>query len=130
MSPKIWLFLPVLMAAVPARAETIVASWYGPGFHGKPTASGCIYNMYGMTAASRTLPLGTVLEVRYDGATVRVVVNDRGPYIHGRDLDLSRGAAARLGMVDIGVAPVHVRIVGVSPPCPLRGFRTARAETG
>lgn len=114
MSRTIWLLM-ALLASLPARAETLVASWYGPGFDGRRTASGCAYDQDGLSAASRVLPLGTVLEVTYGGRTVRVVVDDRGPYVVGRGLDLSRGAAARLGLLRAGVARVTTRIVGSTP---------------
>jgi rare lipoprotein A len=119
-----------LLAAVPVRAETVTASWYGPGFHGRLTASGCIYNMYALTAASRVFPMGTVLAVTHNGRTVEVVINDRGPYVVGRGLDLSRGAASALGMLRIGVARVDVQVVGVRPPtCRMRLARSATART-
>jgi len=92
----------------------MVASWYGKKFHGGLTASGEIYNMHKMTAAHKTLPLGTILEVKNpaNGRKVTVTVNNRGPYIKGRDLDLSYGAAKKLDMVVTGVAPVKVREIG------------------
>jgi rare lipoprotein A len=86
-----------------AEAKTGLASWYGPGFEGLPTASGESYNPYGYTAAHRTLPLGTELQVSYGGSTVQVRVNDRGPYVGGRDLDLSQGAAEAIGLTQAGV---------------------------
>lgn len=84
------------------------ASWYGPGFHGRKTANGEKFNMYAMTAAHKTLPLGTMIKVtnKDNGEELVVRVNDRGPYIKGRVLDLSRGAAAKLGFEDQGVIPV------------------------
>lgn len=91
-----------------------VASWYGPGFRGKPTASGERFRPARRTAAHKTLPFGTVLLVTEPeaGRRVRVVVNDRGPYVPGRVLDLSRRAARRLHFVDAGVATVEYRVVG------------------
>jgi rare lipoprotein A len=91
-----------------------VASWYGPGFRGKPTASGERFRPSRRTAAHKTLPFGTVLLVEEpeSGRTVRVVVNDRGPFTAGRVLDLSRRAARRLGFIDAGVAKVEYRVVG------------------
>jgi len=88
-----------------------VASWYGPGFHGQPTASGEIYNQHALTAAHRTLPLGTRVEVTNlaNGKTVQVRINDRGPFVRGRSIDLSRGAAHRLGMVKSGVNKVRIK---------------------
>jgi rare lipoprotein A len=89
-------------------------SWYGPGFRGKPTASGEIFRPGRRTAAHRTLPFGTVLLVeRVDsGRRVRVVVNDRGPFVGGRILDLAKGAARRLKMIDDGVVEVRIYEVG------------------
>lgn len=79
-----------------------VASWYGPGFAGNPTASGAIFDPMGFTAASLDLPLGTWLYVEYSGHGVIVLVNDRGPYIDDRILDLSQGAAEALGITGLG----------------------------
>lgn len=94
--------------------ETGKASWYGPGFRGKPTASGVPFRPSRRTAAHKTLPFGTVVKVtRLDnGRSVRVVVNDRGPYVDGRIIDLSKRAAKRVDMIDDGVAPVEVKVVG------------------
>ena len=85
----------------------MLASWYGPYFHGRTTANGESYNMYGFTAAHKTLPFGTQLRVCYNGC-VDVRINDRGPYIGGRQLDLSQGAAAQIGLLDVGVDYVEV----------------------
>lgn len=82
------------------------ASWYGPGFEGQPTASGATYDSSLLTAASKTLPLGTHLNVCHGGACVTVLVNDRGPYVGDRVLDLSRAAATDIGLVDAGVGYV------------------------
>ncbi len=79
-----------------------VASWYGPGFEGNPTASGAIFDPMGFTAASRDLPLGTWLHVVFEGKGVVVEVNDRGPFIDGRILDLSQGAAQAIGITGLG----------------------------
>ena len=95
-----------------AEAKTVLASWYGPGFHGQPTASGEIYDAYGYTAAHKTLPLGTEITVTYAGRSVDVVVNDRGPYSGGRELDLSQGAAEYLGLTAAGVDYVDYQISG------------------
>lgn len=86
------------------------ASWYGPGFHGKPTASGETYNQNALTVAHKTLPFGVRLRVtsQKTGKSVIVRVNDRGPFIAGRFLDLSKAAAAKLGMLSAGVATVCV----------------------
>ena len=114
MSRTIWLLM-ALLAAVPARADVVVASWYGPGFHGRATAAGCIYDQNGVTAASRSLPLGTMLRLERNGRAVVVVINDRGPYVPGRGLDLSRGAAERLGLLRAGVGRVQTTVVGFRP---------------
>jgi rare lipoprotein A len=90
-----------------------VASWYGPGFDGRPTAQGEIFRMHDLTAASRTLPLGTRILVKNlkNSKFVIVRVNDRGPYVHGRILDLSLGAAQRLDMVDDGLGKIQIRVI-------------------
>lgn len=90
------------------------ASWYGIPFHGRKTANGEIYDMNGLTCAHRTLPFGTVLFVTNLGnnRTVTVRVTDRGPFISGRIVDLSRGAASALGMLDTGTAQVSLKVVG------------------
>jgi peptidoglycan hydrolase CwlO-like protein len=75
-----------------------IASWYGPGFRGEATANGQVFDPDLYTAASRDLPFGTVLHVTYEGAGVVVVINDRGPYIRKRILDLSRAAAEAIGL--------------------------------
>lgn len=85
-----------------------VASWYGPGFHNRLTANGERYNMDAMTAAHKTLPFGTVVIVQstQTGKTVTVRINDRGPFIKGRVIDLSRAAAKKLGMHKSGIQKV------------------------
>jgi rare lipoprotein A len=90
------------------------ASWYGPGFAGRPTASGERFRPSHRTAAHKTLPFGTVVKVTSPdtGRSVRVVINDRGPYAGNRIIDLSRRAARRIGMLDAGVATVELRVVG------------------
>lgn len=90
-------------------AETMVASYYGSE-SGNRTASGERFNPNGLTAAHRTLPFGTRLRVCYRGCVV-VRVNDRGPFIRGRSLDLSAGAARRIGLTAVGVANVNVERV-------------------
>jgi rare lipoprotein A (peptidoglycan hydrolase) len=89
------------------------ASWYGPGFHGKKTASGEIYDQTKLTAAHKTLPLGTKARVTNldNGSTVEVAINDRGPFVEGRIIDLSRAAARALGFVKLGTAPVQVVLI-------------------
>ena len=92
--------------------EVGVSSWYGPGFHGNATASGERYDQEALTAAHRSLPLGTWIDVRNltNNRSVRVRVNDRGPYKNGRVLDLSYAAARALDMVGNGTANVEIRI--------------------
>lgn len=94
-------------------AEAGEASWYGPRFHGEATASGELFDMHGLTAAHRTLPLGSYVQVRNldNGRTVVVKINDRGPYAKGRSIDLSYAAARRLGMVRDGEAPVEITLL-------------------
>jgi rare lipoprotein A len=124
--------------------ETGLASWYGYPYHGRPTASGEIYDMYDLTAAHASLPLGTRLMVSNldNGRVVEVRINDRGPFVDGRILDLSYGAANVLGAVGPGVVPVKIRVIalpgtpgaGSSAPAPTGGFSvqlgafTARAR--
>ena len=93
------------------------ASFYGPGFHGKKTATGEKFDQNDKTAAHPTLPLGTEATVTNleTGASVDVKINDRGPYVKGRDIDLSKGAAKELGMTKDGVAPVKIE-AKVPPP--------------
>lgn len=90
-----------------------VASWYGPGFHGNLSANGEIYNQYAMTAAHKTLPFGTKIRVTNlaNGRSVVVRINDRGPYIGDRIIDLSLGAAEVIGMTGAGVARVQLDIL-------------------
>ncbi|TCK06709.1 rare lipoprotein A [Phorcysia thermohydrogeniphila] len=94
--------------------EVGIASWYGPGFHGKRTASGEFYNMYKLTAAHKTLPLGTYVRVinLENGKSVVVKINDRGPFVPGRIIDLSYAAAKRIGMLSKGTARVKIIALG------------------
>ena len=94
------------------------ASWYGPGFHGRKTANGEVYDQMSFTAAHKSLKFGTLLKItnQKNNKSVVIRINDRGPYIHGRDLDLSKAAALELGMVRKGVAKIKVeeiKIVGL-----------------
>lgn len=93
--------------------ETGTASWYGQDFHGKPTASGEPYNMYGVSAAHKTIPLGCRVRVTNlaNGNQVVVPINDRGPFVGDRIIDMSYGAAKELGMVDCGLAKVRVEVL-------------------
>ncbi len=90
-----------------------LASWYGQDFNGRLTSSGEVFDMYDMTAAHKTLPLQTVVRVHNldNGKSVEVRINDRGPYVAGRIIDLSRKAARALGMRDVGTARVRLEIV-------------------
>jgi rare lipoprotein A len=99
--------------AAPQGAVIGVASWYGPGFNGKRTASGEIYDQDDLTAASTTLPLGTMALVTnlQNRRKVVVRINDRGPFKKGRRIDLSRRAAAALGILDPGTARVRIEVV-------------------
>lgn len=94
--------------------EEGVASWYGPGFHGKTTANGERFNQYAMTAAHKLLPLGTTVRVTHldNGRSILVRINDRGPFVEDRVIDLSRAAATRLQMMGTGTARVRVQSVG------------------
>jgi rare lipoprotein A len=89
------------------------ASWYGPGFHGKKTASGEIFDQSRLTAAHKTLPLGTKAKVTNleNGNTVEVEINDRGPYVGQRVIDLSRAAANALGFVESGLTLVRIELL-------------------
>ena len=95
-----------------------VASWYGEQFHGKQAANGEIFNMEALTAAHRTMPLGSVVRVvnLSNGRHIHVRITDRGPYVNGRILDLSHAAAVQLGMEHGGLAYVQVEIVGQRHP--------------
>src|SRR5262245_47959591 len=90
-----------------------IASWYGPGFHGRRTANGEVYDQYELTAAHQTLPLGTRVMVtsRTNGRSVEVRINDRGPFVDGRVIDLSYAAASVIGMIGPGTMPVRVEIL-------------------
>lgn len=99
----------------PHEVQRGIASWYGTRFHGRRTASGERYDMNALTAAHPSLPFGTVVRVRslVNGRTVDVRINDRGPHIRKRVIDLSRGAAQALGLIDArtGTKPVSISIV-------------------
>lgn len=92
------------------RGSSGRASWYGSG---KVTASGERFDKHGLTAAHRTLPFGTRVRVtnKRNGQSVVVRINDRGPFIHGRIIDLSEGAARRIGMIRAGVVPVEIEVL-------------------
>jgi rare lipoprotein A (peptidoglycan hydrolase) len=121
--PRLFAFATIvaLWPAPAARADfvggvtkrTVLASWYGPGFAGRPTASGVRFDPRNLTAAHKTLPLGTKLRVTNPrtGASVLVTVNDRGPYCGRRELDLSRAAAREVGILAPGVATVQIEVL-------------------
>ena len=98
--------------------EKGIASWYGYDFHGKKTSSGEIYDMYAETAAHKTLPLGTIVRVRNlkNNHQIDVRINDRGPFVSGRIIDLSYACACKLGVVGPGTAPVEVVAIGTTAP--------------
>jgi rare lipoprotein A len=98
-------------------SQTGIASWYGPGFHGKATASGAIYDQNDLTAAHQTLPLGTRVMVTNleTGNSTQVTINDRGPFAKGRIIDLSFTAGKALGMIGPGTIPVRVEVVDSGP---------------
>src|SRR4051812_11265699 len=98
---------PETRAAFP---QTGVASWYGPGFHGRRTASGERFDQNELTAAHRQLPLGSEVKVTNleNGRSITVAINDRGPYVGGRVINLSKAAAQRLGIVEDGLAKVRI----------------------
>lgn len=102
-----------VMDSADGHVERGIASWYGSKFHGRRTSSGETYDMYAMTAAHKHLPLPTWVEVRHLENNRRIVVkvNDRGPFVDNRIIDLSYAAAARLGMMEAGIAPVEIRTV-------------------
>jgi rare lipoprotein A len=95
-----------------------IASWYGEQFHGKQAANGELFDMQALTAAHRTLPLGSMVRVvnLTNGKHVRVRINDRGPYVNGRILDLSQAAAVKLGMVQNGLSVIQLEVVGDRRP--------------
>ncbi len=116
----------------PDIVQVGTASWYGKWHQGRSTANGEPYDMYGLTAAHRTLPLGTRIRVTNltNGKSVSLRVNDRGPYFGGRILDVSFGAARKLGFVRAGLAPVRIMVVprGLPIPLPLARVRVAEGQ--
>lgn len=134
--PRLWLLIAFLLSftlghcaaqamaaetgergAAPSHAasgQTGIASWYGGHNNGRRTASGEIHKSRLLTAAHRGLPFGTLVKVTNlrSGTQVVVRINDRGPYVRGRVIDLSEGAARRLGMLADGIAPVSLEVVG------------------
>ena len=125
------------MPASSAGGRVTLASWYGPGFIGQRTASGEVYHRSDLTAASRSLPLGTRVQVTNlsTGRAVMVRINDRGPYVRGRGIDLSQRAAERIGLNRSGVARVSVTRLDATasasslPAAPQRWSGKARMST-
>lgn len=102
-----------VMKSARGHVERGLASWYGPGFHAERTSSGEPYNMYSMTAAHKTLPIPSYVRVTHlgNGRSIVVRVNDRGPFVGNRIIDLSYTAAYKLGMIGTGTAPVEIRVL-------------------
>lgn len=100
--------LEAAVARLTPRSYTAVASWYGPGFHGRTAANGSTYDQMAYTVAHKALPFGTLVIIEYGSRRAPAVVTDRGPYITGRDFDLSMGLAQQLGILKKGVVPIRV----------------------
>lgn len=115
-----------------AGGQVGIASWYGPKFHGRRTASGEVFNMHQLTAAHRTLPLGSWVQVTNleNDRSIQVRVNDRGPFVRGRIIDVSYAAARALGMVRQGVARVQVWPLRASPSRLIRAPRAYTLQAG
>ena len=115
---------PAVPGIVVGAAEEGIASWYGHPYHGRATTSGEIYDMEKMTAAHRTLPFGARVRVENlsNGREVEVRINDRGPFIEGRVIDLSRAAAQQIQMIGPGTARVRLRVAGLPETMPAGFF--------
>ncbi len=109
--------------AKPLLVETGTASWYGPPYHNRRGSNGEIYDMHAMTAAHRTLPLGSIVRVVNveSGASAVVRITDRGPFIEGRILDLSKAAAEKIGMLQKGTAKIRVEVLKTPAPIDVGG---------
>ncbi|HZP45951.1 MAG TPA: septal ring lytic transglycosylase RlpA family protein [Candidatus Binataceae bacterium] len=118
---------PLAPPPSPARSGAVlgIASWYGPGFDGRRTSSGATYHQDSLTAASTVFPLGTVLRVTNlrNQRSVVVTVDDHGPYVKGRTLDLSHKAARTIGMIGRGTTPVRMEVLHSPPGGPPVGLR-------
>ena len=127
-SPLILVLTALVATDVSAIVTDGVASYYGDRFHGRKTASGQRFNMHDLTAAHRSLQFGTrVLVTNKDnGRSVEVTINDRGPYVRGRSIDLSKGAARELGMIGRGTARVALAVV--DQPSSSARSRSSRGE--
>ena len=120
---------PLMLAGeMPREFQRGGASWYGPRFHGRRTASGERYDMHAFTAAHRTLPFGTLVRVRslVNGREVDVRITDRGPYSRGRIIDVSRAAAEELGMLSLGIKNVVLFVPESIPTAAEPSSRTLR----
>lgn len=108
-------FLCVFSAFCDYYKTNVVASYYADDFHGKKTSNGEVFNMYALTCAHKILPFGTVVNVTNlkNGKSVQVRVNDRGPFVKTREMDLSKAAAVKLGMIKSGTARVNLEIVSL-----------------
>ncbi len=124
------IFLLIIASAQISAIEKGEASWYGGKFQGRLTANGERFDTNMLTAAHKTLPFNTIVEVKNleNDRIVHVRINDRGPFVEGRIIDLSRAAASKLNMVGAGVAKVEVRII--ENPTELEGNEDHNAETG
>jgi rare lipoprotein A len=107
------------------------ASWYGPNFHGELTSNGESYNMYGYTAAHKTLPINTVVRVTNlkNGKSTTVRINDRGPFVKDRIIDLSYQAAKDIGIIKNGTAPVELKVISFDPAANQYAHKKKPAET-
>ncbi len=116
--------------ARPALIEEGLASWYGLPYHGRPTASGAVFDLRELTAAHRTLPFGTSVRVTNldNGRSVAVTINDRGPFVEGRIIDLSHRAAEVLAAISPGVIPVRLEVLAVGDGMP--GERCWEVQVG
>jgi rare lipoprotein A len=102
-----------------------IASWYGPDFHGRYTSNGEVYNMYAFTAAHKTLPMNTIVKVTnlINHKSVIVRINDRGPFVKGRIIDLSYAAGKKIGLDVTGTAPVKITVIGFKGKNYVSGYR-------
>jgi rare lipoprotein A len=115
--------------------EEGLASWYGPGYHGRPTANGEVFDAHALTAAHPVLPMAVCVQVDNldNGRSVMVRINDRGPFVPGRIIDLSQAAAEVIGMLSRGLAPVRVTAVALAAdgdPCPAAPQARTRPPPG
>ena len=125
-----------IVASADGFEQAGIASWYGPGFHGRTTANGEKYDMRRVSAAHKNLPFGTIVRVENldNGRSIEVRINDRGPFHDGRVIDLSRKAADRIGLLGKGTARVRLSLKGSKKPVPVakkrRGAIAANWDTG